>query len=947
VKSWRVGPAVLVSVGLLVGVAPASADTAAQTLPFSQDWSNTGLITTDDDWSGVPGVIGYRGDDLTTATGTDPQAITADGSATPVDVIANQTNPNTLATGGVAEFHVADPSVALNGSGTADAPHVVVNLVTTGFQNISVSYNAHDLDGSLDNAVQQLAAQYRVGASGVYTNLPAGYIADATAGPSLAGLTTPVAVALPADANDKPLVQVRVITTNAVGNDEWVGVDGIQANGDPIVGDTAPVVASVSPANGAANVAVDANVDVTFSEPVSVTGAWFEISCATSGAVTAAVSGGPATFTLDPATDFASGESCTVTINAAGVTDQDAIDPPDSPAENFSFSFSTVPPPATIAEVQGASHISPLNGQNVSGVEGVVTARRTAGGRGVWIQDPTPDANLATSDAVFVFTNAAPAAQIGDHVRVSGTVSEFRAGGDPDNLTITQITSSNTNVTIVSSGNPLPAPTVLGIGGRLPPTENIDDDGAGNVETGGTFDPANDAIDFYESLEGVTLQVNNGAVVGATRSFGEITLLPDAGTWATGLRTPRGGILLGGYVDPNPERIIVDDEILRDIAPAPRPAKAMPDMNVGDSLTSAVIGPLDYSFSNYKIQATATPSFNSAGLVRERTSAPTAHQIAVATFNVENLAGTDPQSKYDHLAALIVNNLRSPDIIGIEEVQDNDGVAGGTGSPVVDASVSWTRLVQAIQAAGGPLYDYRQIDPVDDDEGGAPGGNIRVGFLFRSDRDVEFIDRAGGGPTTETTIVAHPSGPRLSSSPGRIGTESAAFEDTRKSLVGEFRAREKTLFVVVNHFSSKGDDQPLFGPAQPPARLSEIARHGQAQVVHSFVANLLTADPNANVIVLGDINDFEFSETVDILEAGGVLHTLVKDLPPAERYSYVFEGNSQVLDQILFSPNLKNQFPHDYDVAHVNSEFADAIQASDHEPSVTRIDLRGRPTPKP
>ena len=277
VKSSRVGLAVLVSVGLLVGVEPASADTTAQSLPFSQDWSNTGLITADDDWSGVSGVIGYRGDDLTTATGTDPQTITADGSATPVDVIANQTNPNTLATGGVAEFHIADPSVALNGSGTADAPHVVVNLVTTGFQDISVSYNAQDLDGSVDNAAQQLATQYRAGASGVYTNLPAGYIADATAGPSLAGLTTPVAVALPADANDKPLVQVRVITTNAVGNDEWVGVDDIQANGVPIVGDTAPVVASVSPANGAANVAVDANVDVTFSEPVNVTGAWFDI----------------------------------------------------------------------------------------------------------------------------------------------------------------------------------------------------------------------------------------------------------------------------------------------------------------------------------------------------------------------------------------------------------------------------------------------------------------------------------------------------------------------------------------------------------------------------------------------------------------------------------------------------------------------------------------------
>ena len=182
----------------------------------------------------------------------------------------------------------------------------------------------------------------------------------------------------------------------------------------------------------------------------------------------------------------------------------------------------------------------------------------------------------------------------------------------------------------------------------------------------------------------------------------------------------------------------------------------------------------------------------------------------MATFNVENLAGTDPQFKYDQLAALMVNNLRSPDIIGIEEVQDNDGVAGGTASPGVDASVAWTRLIQAIQVAGGPLYDYRQIDPVDDAEGGAPGGNIRVGFLFRADRGVEFIDRPGGGPTTETTLIAHPSGPRLSSSPGRIGTESAAFDDTRKSLVGEFRAHGKKLFIVVNHFSSKGDDQPLF-----------------------------------------------------------------------------------------------------------------------------------------
>src|SRR5262245_28832657 len=70
------------------------ADSTPQSLPFFQDWSNTGLITTDDNWAGVPGVVGFRGDDLTTVTATDPQTILADGSGTPVDVIANQTNPN-------------------------------------------------------------------------------------------------------------------------------------------------------------------------------------------------------------------------------------------------------------------------------------------------------------------------------------------------------------------------------------------------------------------------------------------------------------------------------------------------------------------------------------------------------------------------------------------------------------------------------------------------------------------------------------------------------------------------------------------------------------------------------------------------------------------------------------------------------------------------------------
>ncbi|PYR76829.1 MAG: hypothetical protein DMF86_11150, partial [Acidobacteria bacterium] len=191
--------AVLAVVFLALTAAP-RADTAPQTLTFGQDWTNTALISSDNNWSGVPGIIGYRGDGMVGSTGVDPQTVLADGSATPISVLANQTNPNTLTTGGVAEFHLANPVVALQGSGTARAPHIVISVSTAGLSTIQVSYTLRDVDGSGDNAVQPVALQYRAGSSGPYTNVPAGFVADATSGPSLATLVTPVNVTLPAAA---------------------------------------------------------------------------------------------------------------------------------------------------------------------------------------------------------------------------------------------------------------------------------------------------------------------------------------------------------------------------------------------------------------------------------------------------------------------------------------------------------------------------------------------------------------------------------------------------------------------------------------------------------------------------------------------------------------------------------------------------------------------------
>jgi len=223
---------VSVAFGLLVA-AVAHGDGSPQPIPFTQSWTNTGEITTDDDWSGVPGIIGYRGDGLVASTGVDPRTVLGDGSGTPVDVNANRPNPDIFTTGGVAEFEIGNPVVALQGSGTARAPHIVLSLDTTGQSGLTISYNVRDIDGSADNAVQPVALQYRVGSSGSFTDLPAGFVADATTGPSLATLVTPRSVALPAATDNQPLVQLRFITTDAAGSDEWVGIDDIVVSPAP------------------------------------------------------------------------------------------------------------------------------------------------------------------------------------------------------------------------------------------------------------------------------------------------------------------------------------------------------------------------------------------------------------------------------------------------------------------------------------------------------------------------------------------------------------------------------------------------------------------------------------------------------------------------------------------------------------------------------------------
>lgn len=199
---------------------------------FSQNWTNTSLITVNDNWSNVPSMIGYRGDDLVTLTGVDPQTILAAGITTPVNVFANQSP--TATSGGLLEVDqsIANPTIAMQGSNTADAPFLLMFINTTGVTGVRVKYLLRDLDASTDNSTQPIALQYRIGNTGDFTNISAAFVADASSGPSLATLETQVNIVLPAACNNQAELQLRIITANAAGNDELIGIDDIEISQD-------------------------------------------------------------------------------------------------------------------------------------------------------------------------------------------------------------------------------------------------------------------------------------------------------------------------------------------------------------------------------------------------------------------------------------------------------------------------------------------------------------------------------------------------------------------------------------------------------------------------------------------------------------------------------------------------------------------------------------------
>ncbi len=578
-----------------------------------------------------------------------------------------------------------------------------------------------------------------------------------------------------------------------------------------------------------------------------------------------------------------------------------------------------LPGPQTIQDIQGPGFLSPLDGQLVTNVAGVVTAVRTTSSRGFWIQQTDPDpAHPNESSGVFVFSTSP--VSVGDAVLVSGKVSDYYALASGESLTttsslsVTEI-SSVTTVTVASQGNTVP--TALRLTPSTVPSTYAPTVSSGNVEEITEVDPSRSALEFWEAHEGMLVSVDNARVVGPGKTqYGEIYVT----TKPAELATPRGGTYIAGYTDTPTGRVLVIPT-----------NGVVPAANVGDVLTGTTSGPVDWStFGGYDIAATSLGAWQDNNLQGTAASPQAPDQLAIATYNVENLAPSDPQSKYDALGAGVVSNLQNPDVISVEEIQDN---TGATDDGTVAADQTLAKLTAAIHDAGGPAYLWAQIDPVDDQDGGQPGGNIRSVFLYNPDR-VTFLDKAAGTSTEAVTVGRAPDGTvDLSVNPGRVDPTNTAWLSSRKPLTGEFLFDGRKVIVVANHLNSKGGDQSSDGRFQPPDRSSEIQRTQQATVLNGFVKSMLAVDPTANVVLAGDFNDYQFSRPVTTLtDNGATLTDLIDTLPVNQRYTYVYNGVSQVLDHIFLSKAVTDV---QYDVVHVNSEFAD--QNSDHDPQVVRI----------
>ena len=624
----------------------------------------------------------------------------------------------------------------------------------------------------------------------------------------------------------------------------------------------------------------------------------------------AALGGVGATYLSAEVNEVSAAEVKTEVVTPATTTDKNEGTPAGATA---SAAQVTAPKEVkNIGEVQGESHESPLAGKEVI-INNVVVTKTDK--TGFYVQDKVSDNNPRTSDAVYVASKDKVTS--GDLLKVQGTVKEgymeeysVKPGQTfkkpAGSLTVTQII----NATITKLGK-AELPKALNISEKMP--KDIVD------QTPTKYNPETEALDYWESLEGMRVEVTKPKVTGPQYK-GDIYVLP--GDYKGQKLNNIGGVNLRPGVQ--------NTEVLPVTVGNKFVAKAK------DYFNENISGVVTYRNKTYKIDPSTVPTLQDGGLKREVSKIyPAEDKLTIASYNIENFSANNnghdetPEEKVDKIANSFIKEVHSPDIITLIEVQDNNG---GVNDGTVDGVKSGEKLAQRIKSLGGLDYKYTEIAPVDGKDGGKPGANIRVAYLYNPKRVTLIGKEKGGSEEAARFVNGH-----LEKNPARIDPTSVHFEKVRKSLAAEFEFKGERIVVIANHLKSKLGDDAIYGSNQPSVENTKAKRIEEAKILNAFIKEGLRQNPNLKFVLTGDFNDFEFSDSVKTI-VGNELVNLMAEHEQGDRYSYFYRGSNQSLDNVLISKNIKDKVV--FSPVHINASFMEEHgRASDHDPVVVQIDF--------
>ncbi len=730
-------------------------------------------------------------------------------------------------------------------------------------------------------------------------------------------------------------------------SDDGLAIDDFSIT--PGIGDQAPEVADTYPDDGATDFPTNANLTVTFSEPVNVTSNWFTLKCSFSGpdGVATSFSGGPTSFTLDPGVTLVHGETCTLTVLAGQVTDQDGNDPPDNMVMDFTVGFTAydvcVASYTPIPAIQGSGLSAAITGLVTT--KGVVVGdfEGAAAGSGFFLQDLNGDDNPATSDGIFVYTGSSNLVSVGQVVRVTGYARE--------RFNQTTLNGSNGNSVAVPAANIVPCGT-----GSVAPTD-----------VSMPFESA----DFPERYEGMLVRLPQPLVIAEYfnyERYGEIVLaLPLDGEPRpfTGTAVDLPGEAANARTLANSLRRITLDDVNSSQNPAMlRHPNGQPfslsNLFRGGDIVQNTVGVLGYDFSLYRIFPTAAAEYTA---VNPRPAAPETlgGSVRVAAMNTLNFFVT--------LDAL---DDDSSDKLG-------DNVCGGNAdldcrgadlSQPLEFTRQRDKLLQALTGLNADVIGLNElentpnVEPLASIVSGLPGyAYIDTGTIGSDAIKVGMIYRpAVVTPVGSYQVLDSTDDPRF------IDTKS------RPSLAQTFEvnASGAKFTLVVNHFKSKGSacdelGDPDLGDGQ--GNCSQT-RRAAAEALVDWLATDPTGSGDPDFIIMGDLNSYAMEDTVtaikagpdDVAGTGDDFTNLIDQFHGPYAYSYTFDGQAGYLDHALASPSLVAQVTGAVDW-HINSDESDVLdydtsfkpaeqealyevnanRTSDHDPVVVGLELVNLP----